>query len=217
MIKRRSVVLIFGEGDSDRAALAELVVAIRPDMSECLFRKLREPPVFLRKQERPATRRRSATNIAKLALAASVTSEIIVVITHQDCDAVEPAHEECIALALSELKAAGLSSVVVAAPAFEIETWWMLFPNELKKVRPLWRQIGFDGENVGLIPNSKERLRQELRPLTAKDRSQCRGYQEYDSIAIAKTIRETGAARRKTNAVSKSFEKFKAALEQVSV
>jgi hypothetical protein len=213
LTERTSAALVFGEHDNDRSALVELVIAIRPETSNFNFRKLREPPVYLRKGELPATRRKSAASIAGLVAAAKVISNLKFVVTHQDCDAVEPAHEDAIESAKSELAAAGVDSVVIATPAFEIEAWWMLFPRELKKVRPGWRPVDYGTQNVGLIQNAKDRLICDLRPDDMRERSKCRDYQESDSIAIAKKIRETGAAKRRTKARSKSFEAFKEMVE----
>ena len=217
MTELSPVVLVFGEHDNDRSALIELVIAIRPELAQLTFRKLREPPVYLRKSERPMTRRKSATEIANLVRAACVTSEVKFIVTHQDCDAVEPAHEAVIETTKAELKNAGVDFVVVATPAFEMETWWMLFPRELKKVQPLWCSVDYGTQNVGLIANSKCKLRADLRPDDLKERSKCRDYQEADSVGIAAKIRETGAARRRTRAVSKSFEAFKDMVEAVIV
>ena len=211
------VILVFGESDNDRSALIELIFAARPDISHVNYRKLRTPQVYLRKSELPKTRRKSASEIARLVEAERIRSRVLFVVTHQDCDEIEPAHEVATETALNELTIAGITSLIIATPAFEMETWWMLFPQELKKVRPMWETVDYGTQNVGLIPKTKEKLTADLRPIDSKIRSLCRDYQESDSILIAKKIRETGAILREIKAVSNSFASFLEMVKSIDV
>ena len=209
MKKSRKVALVFGESDNDRSALVELVQAINPETERFGFQKRRRPLVLLRRAELPLTRRRAAEEISRLVKAERVINDVAFIITHRDCDAIEPEHTTASLDIERELRSLGVENVVAATPAFEMETWWMLFPDEIKSICSCWKQVDYKSSNVGKIVNAKERLIRDLRPSDKKLRSRCMDFVESDGVKVARKIRETGAALRPSRAHSSSFEEFK--------
>jgi hypothetical protein len=215
--QRKKVALVFGESDNDRSAIIELIKAINPNTGVISFQKRPKPLVLLRPAERPETRRKTADEIAGLVKAAEVVDEVCFVVTHRDCDKVEPAHTSLSNSIEKELATAGVSSVIAATPAFEIEAWWMLFPKEVHATRSCWAEIDYGSKNVGKIANAKERLRKDLRPKDPKIRQKCPDFSESDGVTIAKNIRLSGAATRPMTAQSASFEEFRAKVASLKI
>lgn len=195
------LIVIFGEDTNDREALKELVQALYPQRTR--IKPLRKPLVLVRDRDLSAVRGTSDRVSAALA-AVSGGERIALVVVHQDCDACEPSHQM-----LSEKIETGLSScgapVIAAAPAWEIEAWWYLWPDAVATVSPKWRRLKRTGTQIGMLRNIKEVLRRELRP---SDRSiRVRDYVESDSIAIARAVRELNLVDTR-NAQSRSFDTF---------
>ena len=205
MRRRRNIslpacVLLFGESDNDQEALRHLMRALRPDLPK--VEKRRRPLVLVRGR-RQADANENVTKIADVVRAESARHDVKLVIAHQDCDDVEPAHE----LLASQIEEAfaklGINSIA-AAPAFEIEAWWYLWPEAVMKVNRNWRHPNRSGQEVGKLEDVKERLRRELRPRTG---ARTRDYYESDSPKIASIIREDNLVDRQ-EAISHSFTAF---------
>ena len=64
----------------------------------------------------------------------------------------------------------------------------MLFPDALHATRGCWRSVNYGSKNVGIIANSKERLRRDLRP--KKNANECPDYIERDSVKLASKVLE---------------------------
>ncbi len=99
--EREPVVLVFGESDNDRRAIQHLLRGLRKDLRV----ELRRDPLVLIKGANPANAKSNAEKIA--ALARADPRRVLAVVAHQDCDAVEPAHEAAAAKIESELASAG--------------------------------------------------------------------------------------------------------------
>lgn len=140
---RKRVALVFGESDNDRSALVELVQAINPATKAVSFQKRRKPLVLLRRSERPETRKKAAEEIAGLVRAEGVINDVKFIVTHRNCDAVEPEHTLLTSMIETELAFLGIKNVVAATPAFEMEAWWMLFPSEVGSVCSCWSVIDY--------------------------------------------------------------------------
>lgn len=136
-------------------------------------------------------RREMSGEIAAFARAHQKTkaSGHVIVVSHRDCDAVEPAHIENADAMERDLRQSGVLKPVAATPAWEIETWWMPFPEALNKTRGCWKRVDYSRRNVGLIENSKNQLIHDLRPDAPELRAKCRDYKEEDSIKISNFIR----------------------------
>ena len=186
---RPPVVLIFGESENDRGGLRELFKALRPDLANISVRTMREPLILMKDDQKRTTRRKTTDRIAAIVRVAQLSKTVSAVIAHQDCDAVEPAHQTLADTIESELKAAGVPNPIAATPAWEIEAWWMLFPAAVRATRPCWAPINYASRHIGGIPDVKEVLRRDLRPIEPRFRGNCPDYTESDGIKIALNIR----------------------------
>lgn len=195
--------LVFGEDDNDREAIRHLVAALRPDAPG--FQKRRRPLVLV-KGRQPQRARDSLDEIAKVVRADRCRFDVRGVIAHEDCDDVEPAHEE-LARSIEDGLARRDVRAIAATPAWETEAWWFLWPSAVAAVHAGWRRLARKGERVGLIHNAKEELRRSLRPLTGTKRGGTRDYQESDSARIAQQVREQGIVGS-PDARSESWDRF---------
>lgn len=82
--------LVFGEDENDQKAISELVHAIRSDAPRI---ELRRKPLILMKGRPDSAVLNNAERVAKVVRADAVRFDVRLVLAHQDCDAVEPAHE----------------------------------------------------------------------------------------------------------------------------
>lgn len=202
---RRQVVLVFGEDESDTKAIAELIVAICPELAGKV-KPLSRPPILI-KDARPGDVVGRASVISALIEGEKAVADVICVFAHEDCDAVEPAHEG-LAMKIEESMASAGHHVHAVTPAWEIEAWWLMWPDALVAYRSSWRKITkYRERNVGVVENAKEALRRELRPTRGSGESRARDYRETDSPGIAKTIREGGYIAS-TQAKSASYDRF---------
>ena len=168
------------------------------------MKTLREPLVLMKEVTLPRTRQRTTDRIAALS---RLDAAVVAVIAHEDCDAIEPAHEALANRIESELAAAGVPTPIAATPAWDIEAWWMLFPQSLQMTRPCWASVDYGGRDVGRIERSKDVLRRQLRPVGTRARATCPDYVESDSINIAANIRANDL-HTQPRGISRSFQRF---------
>ena len=213
---RAKVLIVFGEDDSDRSALVELVKAIKPETNNLKFHKIRNPLVLLRNTENLKTRKTTATKISSVVKAIQCVSDVVAVVAHRDCDDFEPAHETVAASIETELSAVGVHNVIAATPASAIEAWWMLFPEPVASVRSCWARIDLSGQDVGQIAKPKDELRRRLRPTDPSKRRACPDYAESDGIKIAFEIRIQNRILQPIGR-SQSFTRFKERVSQIRV
>jgi len=194
-------VLVFGESENDSKAIAELVQCLKSE----LHVETRRRPIILDRGAAAAKRKKMFADIARVVRTERVLRHVHAVILHRDCDAVEPAHlSESKRIEKEAGKALAPTRVVPATPAFELETWWYLFPDAVAAYKPGWRRLTRNGEDVGKLANAKEILRRDLRP---HGTSKVRDYTESDSPGIARKVREL-ALCGKPRAQSDSFALF---------
>lgn len=217
---RREVVLVFGESENDRRAIQHLVVALRPDLEGAV--EPRRSPLVLIKGALPKKQKSNAAEIASIAKLEQRTRSVRAVLAHQDCDAVEPAQVSVSHAIESALSSAGCPGAVIAVtPAWEVEAWWMVFPEAVKKVCQAWREPrNWVGKDVGKVTNAKEKLAQAVQTGGAAAKTK-REYRESDSIDIAQNIanqnllREfSGGSRKHQDAAGKIVATRSASLEQ---
>ncbi|MBF0373022.1 MAG: hypothetical protein HQL39_06345 [Alphaproteobacteria bacterium] len=194
-----ALVLVFGEDDNDREAVCHLARALCPGV--CLAK--RRSPLVLTKGRAEAEARKQASRIAAVVRAERIRSEIPLVLAHEDCDAVEPAHEALADRIEGNLSREGIPCVAVT-PAFEIEAWWFLWPRAVTAVKSHWRDPGQQGREVGLIVDAKEALRHALRKPGGDRRHD---YKESDSPKIAAKVGELELVDQ-PQARSASFARF---------
>jgi hypothetical protein len=198
---REKVVLIFGEDETDTKSIRELVLGLRPDFSGKI-KSMRQPPIYSRGTNSRDVRSR-VRRIGHIVAAEQAVSDVVCVLVHRDCDAVEPAHQKHSAEIETEFQAYGLT-VVAVTPAWEFESWLFLWPDAVARYRPNWNSLHrFKGRHVGLISHAKEEFRRAVRA----PGKQSRDYRESDAPAIARQARELGVVPA-PQARSDSFRSF---------
>jgi hypothetical protein len=76
---------------------------------------------------------------------------------------------------------------VGVTPAWEIEAWWLVFPDAVVAVVDGWREPkDWLGKDVGKLENAKEALAKSVRPTGGRRKP--RDYHEADSIEIANIV-----------------------------
>lgn len=200
------MVLIAGEDPNDTHSIMHLMRAILPTDANYAARPLRRPPI-LRRNAAPAKRRSMAEEVAALASAFLRTHLKVVTVAHRDCDELEPAHLAEAEALESDLRDAGAPNPIAATPAWEIETWWMLFPEALRATRGCWKAIDYAHLDVGMIQHSKERLVRDLRPVGR--RRNCPDYRESDSVIVAQQVHRLGLAQNHERLKADSLREFR--------
>jgi hypothetical protein len=193
-------VIVFGESHNDSQAISTLIEALRPDLRVIAYRS---PTVLIhRDSAHRANIQKNIAQIKAVARAAAKRNNVVAVVLHKDCDAVEPAHA-ALAHAVEGQMGANSYITIAAAPAWEIETWWYLWPDAVSSYHPTWRRLGRSGTSVGLIENAKETLIRELRVKGGV----VRDYRESDAVGIARHVKSLGIVNAK-NAISQAFDQF---------
>lgn len=200
------LVVIFAEDPNDAQALEHLLRYIVPNVGT--IRKPRQPLVLIKGRLPPAARRNAASLVEQVQREAVARKQpVSLVIAHQDCDAVEPAHVTLATRITDELRRCGAPNPVAAVPAWELEAWWYLWPDAVAAVCPSWRRLTRGGA-VGMLKDAKEQLRRDLRPLKGK---RVPDYQETDAPRIAEMVRTQNQQPAKT-VQSGSWEAFRQAV-----
>jgi hypothetical protein len=203
--KRRKLVLIFGEDHNDTKSLRELFLALCPGFSGTV-KPLARPPILLR-DARPADLKDRAARVAALIEAEQAVADVMCIFAHEDCDECEPAHNDLTKRIQDAFASVG-HHVHAVAPAWELETWWFLWPRAVREYRPSWATLdSYAGMDLGRIRNSKEELRRALRP---QGQRRTRDYRESDAPGIAGKVRELGVVDQR-QAQSESFRLFREA------
>lgn len=201
--RRRQVVLVFGESENDTKLIAELLVALCPELEGKVLP--RRKPLVLDKGCDVANLPNRYNDFRSIVEAEQTDADVICVFAHKDCDAVEPAHTELALEIERNFEEIGLH-VHAVTPAWETESWLFLWPDAVAAHRPSWRRLNrFVGRDVGRIDDAKEQLRRALRPT---GNSSARDYKETDAPEIAKRVRELGIANQPA-AKSASYDRFR--------
>jgi hypothetical protein len=203
--------VILGEDDNDRKTLKVLISALRPDLPAGALRDLRKP-IALVKGIPPARLPGQAARVSAVLRATNRREPIRCIFMHEDADEVEPAHVpliEKIEKAYERLP----WRVHAVVPAWELETWWFLFPTAVAALHRSWRSPDqYVGKDVGKIRDAKERLRHCVKPPGSRPNA-FRSYIESDSVLIANKIVELNLLSPPWAAKSASWLAF---LETVS-
>lgn len=208
----KPLALIFGEDQNDTRAIRHLVNALIPPDQQIDCKPVRDPPILSRGASRE--KRNKLARAIAIAVSHERRKRQVAVIVHRDCDACEDAHIAHADEIVKDLREQGVDGVIPAVPAWEIETWWMLFPEALHACRRCWERVDYSSKNIGNIEHSKEVLTRDLRP-RGKLQTKCPDYAESDSVKIAELILhhrlcdDEGRLRR-----SKSLLEFRALLQQ---
>ncbi|NYH41348.1 hypothetical protein HNR22_001075 [Micromonospora jinlongensis] len=211
--RRRPLVVVLGEDDNDRQAIRVLVAALRPDIGRGGLKPLRVPPALVRNVP-PNRLPRHADKVREILKAFEVATPIRAVLMHEDADDVEPAHE-AVSTKIEQTFRSLPWPVHPVVPAWEIETWWFLFPEAVRQVCPGWRPLSsYAGRDVGQIRNAKQELTRALTPAGAR-KSTFRAYSEADSVQIAERIVALGQLAPPWFARSKSWLAFLGAVDSL--
>lgn len=192
------VVLVFGEDDHDREVLKILVAALRPDAPRV---EKRRKPLVLMKDRRAAQQRKNGQQIAQQIVRDRKRFDVRGVVAHQDCDALEPAHEALSEVIEKELADTGVAAVA-ATPAWETEAWLFLWPDAAPAVVKSWARPNAKRRQLGLIPNAKEAYRKAL------GAQRKRPYEESDAPKIVAKACELGLVKSSPTGRSQSFDRF---------
>ncbi|RKH59789.1 hypothetical protein D7X55_36950 [Corallococcus sp. AB049A] len=215
--KRPQQILVFGESENDTKSLQELIVALRGNLAGKV--QTRRNPLVLIKNTKPEDVPTEAKRIADVVDISQTTHDIVAVFAHEDCDDFEPKHEGVCQKIEAAMQQAGCPAHAVV-PAWELEAWWFMWPDAVQAVRPKsWRAPDdYLGKEVGRLKDAKEELQKRVVPknLKADKRKTFQTYQESDSPAIARHVREKGLAR-KPGAKSGSYARFMASVDQCKV
>lgn len=204
------VIVIFGESENDRKAIATLVRALCPNART----KIARSPLVLIKNAPPSDAPSRARRVAATVRAIEARDSVKCVFAHEDADTTEPGHlpvAERIEQALQEAGTPGKVHAVV--PAWEIEAWWFLWPEAVATCYERWVEPSTTTP-AGRIENAKERLGRAVRPagLTSAERKNFPDYRESDSIKIAEAIAANGKADEPALGVSRSYDRFRASV-----
>ncbi len=202
----KSCVIFFGEDDHDRNAIKILFFELNQNSSKLQSKLLRKPLSFVKGVDQ-AKRCDRVSKVRAAVRAVDAVTPVFATVFHQDADDCEPAHvavETDIKSVYSSLPGA----IVAAVPAWELESWWFLFPSAVGSLHYTWRDPDqYVGKDVGKIQHSKERLVACVRPSSLKRGARFASYAEGDSERIAMRIVELGLVR-KPAAKSESWESF---------
>lgn len=197
---RPKIGLVFCEDENDAESLKNLTSALWPDSPRIDY--CRKPIILLRDLRAAEDRKRNIQNVVSVVKAKQVLNSVSFVIAHADCDACEPAHVTLAKNIKTELENAGVPSVIPATPAWEMETWWYLWPAAVSAVNNKWNKLKRSG-NHGMIKDAKEQFRRDLRT------PESRNYEESDSRRISLKVKELGIIGKKVG-VSESYAAFAA-------
>jgi hypothetical protein len=208
MVTDLKTVCIAGESDNDRKAIKYLLQAFGISPTYVRFDSVRDTMVLRRKREAD---RRKPDGFSTIVAAKVRENPAVVFVVHKDCDDVEPAHETVRSQLSDMLMTLGVRESIIAAPAWEIEAWWMLFPKARTAVHASW-DYDYQTCDVGKFRNAKERLKQDLRK-RLRGRQSVREYTVADSPSIASKLRDNPSELHTIRARSASFEAFRSDIE----
>jgi hypothetical protein len=196
-------VLVFGESPNDTAAIKELIEALCPELTGSVETR-RQPQIHMK--DVPLDRLpRKVDKILKQIQLEIVGREVSCIFIHEDCDDVEPADTAAARRIEDGFRDSGYR-VHAVTPAWEIEAWWLQWPEQVGKIRSSWRSpTKYLGREVGRVRDAKEELDRLVTPPSARDGFL--GYRESDSAAIARQVRDDNVARS-PKANSSSYLRF---------
>ncbi|WP_436493417.1 hypothetical protein [Actinokineospora sp. HUAS TT18] len=209
------LIAFFGEDLNDSNSLRILFEALRPDLGVCKTRSFKKPLTLVKGIDLAKQRARSRT-LRKFVASLANHLDVVIAVLHEDADAIEPAHVPISDQILKNYS--GLPCLVIAAvPAWEMESWWFLFPKAVAAVNSGWREPSdYVGRDTGKIRNSKEVLKVKTRPAVRRGlQAKVRDYEESDSVKIAQNIVTLGLIDQPAGK-SESWDSFVAQAKAVT-
>ena len=203
------VVLVFGEDANDTKAIAALIEALCPELIGRVY--MRREPLLLVKGVKVNEVAKKAEKAARALTAEKAKGRVVCIFLHEDADTFEPGHARLSLEKENALRKHG-HEVHAVTPAWEIEAWWLLWPDAVASYRESWRSPrAYVGRRVGIIEDPKKELRRLLRPANA--RTKFKNYEEMDSPAIAAIVRDKGLANS-PQGQSESYDRFRRSVEE---
>ncbi|GAP48222.1 hypothetical protein [Streptomyces azureus] len=196
--RRRSVIVVAGEGNYDREVLRHLVPALHPgDCPEVI--NMKKPIRLARAQAKLSPR---LEEIKRFALGVADTAKLAGVVIHVDLDGVADENYDKLRRRITEEMRATFKDCpsALALAAYEIEAWLMLFPEAFPKVRPGWRLRDADcRRDLAKLEKTKEHLVKYLgKP----------PYRESDAPAIMQAAVRGGHVTARPAGNNRSFQDF---------
>lgn len=196
--RRRSVIVVAGEGNYDREVLRHLVPALHPgDCPEVI--NMKRPIRLARAQAKLSPR---LQEIKRFALGVADTAKLAGVVIHVDLDGVADESYDKLRRRITEEMRATFKDCpsALALAAYEIEAWLMLFPEAFPKVRPGWRLRDVDcRRDLAKLEKAKEHLVKYLgKP----------PYRESDAPGIMQAAVQGGHVTARPAGNNRSFRDF---------
>lgn len=200
-------VLVFGEGDSDREAIRELIVALCA-AADGRVEKRMKPLLLVKNASAPNLSVRAQKLAATVRADQAARGPVACVFVHEDADDLAPTDERRAAAMREATLAAGLE-VCPVVPAWELEAWWFLFPDAVASAFPSWSRLPSKPQRqVDRIRNAKEAFRNATTPRRARRR-----YTESDGIDIARAVRQLDLANRPVGRAD-AYDRFRQCVDQ---
>lgn len=159
--RRRSVIVVAGEGDYDRKVLQHLVPALHP--GECPEVRMLRKPIRLARAH--ATLHPRLQEIKRHAAGIADTAELAGIVIHADLDGVADDAYITLRRRLRE-EMNGVfkgTPTALALAAYEIEAWLMLFPGAFTALHPGWKLKEADcRRDLARLEKAKEHLMKHL-------------------------------------------------------
>ncbi|MEU6367482.1 hypothetical protein ABZ876_17530 [Streptomyces sp. NPDC046931] len=196
--RRRSVVVVAGEGNYDREVLRHLVPELHPgDCPDVI--NMKKPIRLARAQAKLSPR---LEEIKRFALGVADTAKLAGVVIHVDLDGVADESYDKLRRRITEEMRATFKDCpsALALAAYEIEAWLMLFPEAFPKVRPGWRLREADcRRDLARLEKAKEHLVKYLgKPL----------YRESDAPGIMQAAVRGGHVTARPAGNNRTFRDF---------
>ncbi|MGA5168342.1 MULTISPECIES: hypothetical protein [Streptomyces] len=159
--RRRSVIVVAGEGDYDRKVLQHLVPALHP--GECPEVRMLKKPIRLARAH--ATLHPRLQEIKKHAAGIADTAELAGIVIHADLDGVADDTYDTLRRRLREEMDGVFKGTpsALALAAYEIEAWLMLFPKAFTALHPGWKLREADcRRDLARLEKTKEHLKKQL-------------------------------------------------------
>lgn len=197
---RAPVVLVFGESTNDTQAIKCLIEALCPKFKGRV--QARREPTSLQRDASEESVLGWTDRIADVVR--SNERPVACVFVHRDSDAHDPQSrlQQDTETALHD---SGLSDAHAVVPVHEIETWWLLFPDDTERLRPsVWKDtLERSSRNWDAVTSPKE----VLRARTGRDNRR-HAYSEADSPRVAEYVAAAIADGRAPSGHSRSFDRF---------
>lgn len=155
--RRRSVIVVAGEGDYDRKVLQHLIPALHP--GQCPEVRMMKKPIRLARAQSKLSPR--LQDIKNHALALADTAELAGIVIHADLDGVADDSYTKLRHRINEEMRSTFKGTpsALALAAYEIEAWLMLFPDAFPKVKPHWKVRDADcRRDLAKLEKAKEHL-----------------------------------------------------------